>query len=404
MSLRAARGTRAVLRVVVALGLTPAVAASPAHASSITIETTGFIVGTNALVFTAAPGEANTLIVNRVDALTAEISDTSGSPITLPAGCLHPGGVLSVAQCTSAPFPLERLRLNLGDGDDQVTHAGSSIPWQGLTILGEAGSDQLLGAVLAPCTLCSTPGTAVLDGGPNNDTLTAGPGFHELLGGSGNDTLTGGTGDDRLIGGPGGDLISGGAGADTVSYEDRTSAVSVDLASTVRSAGNSEDCRSLPFCLEKDGIGDDVETLLGGSGADTLVGDGEANAIDGGPGDDMLAGAGGPDTLTGGGGTDVLDGGPGADTMSGAIVDYSSRATPVVAAPQTEDPILGWIGPTSGAGGEGDRLRGVTHVRGGQDDDDLRGFRRIEGGPGDDTISTYANPDGKLDQAFGGPG
>ena len=72
-----------------------------------------------------------------------------------------------------------------------------------------------------------------------DDHLTGGAGDDELYGGSGDDTLMGGAGDDVLIGGQGADAMSGyiqdgpesgDIGKDTVSYEDATSSVTVDLS------------------------------------------------------------------------------------------------------------------------------------------------------------------------------
>src|SRR3712207_7887142 len=50
----------------------------------------------------------------------------------------------------------------------------------------------------------------------------------------------------------------------------------------------------------RDSIDDDVEVLIGGSGADTLVGSGLANELDGGAGNDTIRGRGGTDVLKGG--------------------------------------------------------------------------------------------------------
>ena len=106
---------------------------------------------------------------------------------------------------------------------------------------------------------------------------------------------SGGAGDDVLDGGPGNDGLHGGAGdADQAYYGWRTAPVSAQLGGAGVVAG------------EADTIGDDIESLAGGSGDDELTGDDGANLLRGGLGNDTLTGGGGVDTLRGDGGTDTL--------------------------------------------------------------------------------------------------
>jgi Ca2+-binding RTX toxin-like protein len=123
--------------------------------------------------------------------------------------------------------------------------------------------------------------------------------------GSGNDSLAGGDADDSLAGGEGDDLLRGGGGADnlfgnedvdTVSYEDYTAPVSVDPD------GKPDD----GVAGEGDTVGNDVETIIGGTRGDRLRGSVTANRIVGGPGGDVLNGKDGKDALLGGGGRDRL--------------------------------------------------------------------------------------------------
>ncbi|MBX3411476.1 MAG: right-handed parallel beta-helix repeat-containing protein [Pirellulales bacterium] len=81
----------------------------------------------------------------------------------------------------------------------------------------------LLGGTGADTLINKTAFTAVLNGGPGNDTLLGGAGIDFLLGGAGNDVMNGGggidmllgsAGDDSLYGGGGRDLLIGGAGGD----------------------------------------------------------------------------------------------------------------------------------------------------------------------------------------------
>ena len=82
----------------------------------------------------------------------------------------------------------------------------------------------------------------------------------------------------------------------TVSYQDATAAVQVDL-----SYGKSQDTK---------GAGTDTikncANLIGGQFNDTLLGSALANAIEGGAGSDRIFGDKGADALTGGAGADVF--------------------------------------------------------------------------------------------------
>ncbi|MEA2711416.1 MAG: hypothetical protein QOF78_4017 [Phycisphaerales bacterium] len=172
----------------------------------------------------------------------------------------------------------------------------------GGTIRGMGGNDTLRGASDA---LYLDP--ILLDGGAGNDTLIVSPGGSgegNLFGGAGNDSLVGGGGDDNLIGGSGADTMRGGPGNDTVDYSARTAPVTVGLG-TLSDDGEAG---------EKDNVATDVETIIGGSGADTLKGHNNNNRIEGRGGNDTLIGLGGNDTLLGGAGSDRLEGGDGNDT------------------------------------------------------------------------------------------
>src|SRR6185295_14762220 len=65
---------------------------------------------------------------------------------------------------------------------------------------------------------------------------------------------------------------------------------------------------------EGDNVKTDVETVVGGDGADTLTGSSGNNKLVGGIGNDSLNGAAGDDILDGGVGADVMVGGAGNDT------------------------------------------------------------------------------------------
>lgn len=193
---------------------------------------------------------------------------------------------------------------------------------------------------------------AILRGGDGDDTLIAGPGPNELHGETGADTFVfyqdGGASDS--------DSVAGGAGVDTLDFRHFTAGVTVDLSA----AGRPQEIvrGELRMVLASP---EDMENVVGGSGADTLLGNALDNTFVGGAGADLtIDGRGGRNTieaaedanltltdtslmiglsnkpllniqraiLTGGAGANVLDasafrghatllGGPGSDTLIG---------------------------------------------------------------------------------------
>lgn len=142
------------------------------------------------------------------------------------------------------------------------------------------------------------------------DTLLAGSREDGILldgilldGNGGNDTLSGGLGDDWLAGGVGADTISAGVGNDTILFDAADLAIDggdgFDTALVSGSTGVTLDL----------GVAN-IESAVGGDGADTLYTNGTARVI--------LSG-GGNDTLTGGQGSDLLTGGAGTDEISGRL-------------------------------------------------------------------------------------
>ena len=109
----------------------------------------------------------------------------------------------------------------------------------------------------------------------------------------GDDTLQGGIGDDTLRGGEGNDIIVGGADNDTVTYDDASAGVDVDLANYSATGGAGND--SIYH----------VENVVGSDHDDTIAGDAKSNILDGGAGDDTLSGGDGADTFVFEDGTDT---------------------------------------------------------------------------------------------------
>ncbi len=224
--------------------------------------------------------------------------------------------------------------LDGGDGTDTVTYAGN-------------GS-----AVTVNLSLTSAQNTI----GAGADTLVS---IENLIGSSYNDTLTGDGNANTVEGGLGNDILNGGAGIDTVSYSSATSAVIVNLATTV--AQNTV------------GAGTDAitafENILGSAYNDTLTGNSGANIITGGNGNDLIQG---------GLGNDVLIGGNGVDTVS---YTAATAAVSVNLATTTAQNTL-----SAGT----DTLSGFENILGSGFNDTLAGDGNnnvIEGGLGNDILN-----------------
>jgi Ca2+-binding RTX toxin-like protein len=262
-------------------------------------------------------------------------------------------------------------------------------------------------------------GRTLLRGGPGNDSIFAGEGTDELRGGPGDDWLWGNSGSDRFVADStddGADWIEGGDGHDLVDYRERTAAVSVTL-DFERNDGTTG---------ENDLVGWDVESALGGRGADRLVGDDNANGLHGGPGGDTVIGGDGADRLHGDHGADVIDGGPGDDWIDDGTGADDARGGP---GDDEFEPSQNGVQADLYDGGEGSDtisyggLRtpyaGVTvDLDGAADDgvpgenDNVLGFEtltgtylddRLTGGPGEETLIGGDGAD-VLDTVDGAPG
>jgi Ca2+-binding RTX toxin-like protein len=143
-----------------------------------------------------------------------------------------------------------------------------------------------------PATIVGTGAGETLTGTSGNDVIAGLGGNDTISGAGGNDTICGGDGADKLDGGSGADFLSGQAGIDIVTYGTRSTAVTVDI-DNVADDGNSSDGPA----GARDNVRADVESLIGGSGADALTGSTANNRLTGGPGADSLAGLGGNDIL-----------------------------------------------------------------------------------------------------------
>jgi Ca2+-binding RTX toxin-like protein len=314
--------------------------------------------------------------------------------------------------------------LSSGEGDDSLDGGTEDD-----ALVGEGGDDSLHGG----------SGTDELTGGPGSDSEFGGDGDDEigtswsLVPGvvqrdDGDDTIDGGPGNDVLNGGPGAlqvtsfltslrnidegpevpqqngtDSLHGGVGRDTVTYVKRATPVVLTLDGQANDGGPGE----------RDRIGADVESVVGGSGDDTIAGSASNDEVDGGKGSDTIDGGPGDDSLSGGRGDEGRDwilGADGNDTLSGLngpdrVVGGGGRD--VVAGGGGEDDLEGGDGDDAMTGGPGgdalagglgnDELNGSDPLLLGADGpDDLRGEEgtdSLHGGDGDDQLAGGPGPD-----------
>jgi Ca2+-binding RTX toxin-like protein len=307
------------------------------------------------------------------------------------------GGI--VASLAAGPHP---------DNDTWTTIEGIGGTTGADTLTGTSGADTLIGNGGAD-TLSGLAGADVLRGGtvagadsdpdrvsyaeratsvtvdllvganPDGDVLadvqsvTGGTGADVLRGDAAANVLDGGAGDDTLVGRGGADTLTGGEGANTASYEERATAVTVNLATGTNTDGDVLSGISRLV----GGAGDDA--LTGSSGADVLEGAGGADDLRADAGSDVLLGGEGDDRLEPGDGNDgAVDGGAGTDR----IAYDDGRSTGVTVN-------LADAGPDGGAGDGNEVAVNVEGVIGGPGDDVLTGSDAagsLSGGGGDDVL------------------
>ncbi|OBQ46453.1 VCBS domain-containing protein [Halodesulfovibrio spirochaetisodalis] len=206
----------------------------------------------------------------------------------------------------------------------------------------------------------------VITGNGGHDVISGNGGTNILYGGAGNDTFMGGEGADHFFGGS----ESADSGKDTVSYENSTSAVTVDLSGATSNAG---DAANDTFS--------GIENLRGSSFADTLTGDANANRIEGGAGADVIDGGAGNDVLSGGAGADSIDGGAGIDTVT--YSDNNRGVTVTMRDGNSE-------GTVQGGHATGDTLSNVEKFVGSRHNDSIAtddGLTYVDAGGGFDRLT-----------------
>ena len=299
----------------------------------------------DALVFRAAPGEANDLYVSdeggRIVFDDTPALDAAGAPCDRTE--FDPAGRV---RCDA---PAGGIRVELGDGDD-VLRVGAAMPG-GRTLTADGG-----------------PGNDRMQGGPGGDALAGGDGADELKGRAGDDTLDGGGGDDVVSGEDGADVVRGGSGNDVVGgggtaafadvidggpgldrldeYEYTAGGGGTEAPVTVTLDGVANDGRPgerdqvtdverikllVPATIDAAALPGPVELqvfntsaagsrLVGTAGDDTLTGYAYDDTIVGGAGADTIFGGYGNDAITGGPGRDVING----DSVTGSIAAYGN--------------------------------------------------------------------------------
>ncbi|MDO8185571.1 hypothetical protein Q5424_02370 [Conexibacter sp. JD483] len=281
------------------------------------------------LVYRAAPGEANAVIVRSED--PGELRFTDSSAIAFPAGVCRRADWddATVARCLFAG----PVRIETGDGGDRVSLFNDLPAAQAFVVDGGAGDDRLSVDAGGPAaTLLGGDGNDELSGGTGDDVLDGGAGNDTLAGGFGRDTLRGGDGDDSLLGDalkPFADTIDGGAGRDTIVNDWVNDPANTPIGVTLDGVAND----GLP------GEGDNVvgveaiqvnqpATLVAGAdavafrvfqtgpGASKLVGSDQADTLTSYDYADTIDGRGGDDTIEAGLGDDDITGGPGRDTIN----------------------------------------------------------------------------------------
>ncbi len=307
-----------------------------------------------------------------------------------------------------------------GGGDDTISGAYGFDGTPGSTFYGDDGNDTIYGTTRG----ANGNGNDVIYGGAGDDHLYS----NQFNGSSG--------GDDIFDGGTGDDTIVGGDGQNTVTYQDATGGVTVNLS--------QEDAYYKLTADVGGGMGTDtlqyIQNLTGSDYADRLTGNEFDNTLDGGKGNDTLdisqktgnnpfgpPGT-GEDTVLGGLGNDTIiagndldagdkiDGGAGNDTVTiggDAYAAFTFAATTMVNVETlklaagnsygltTDDATVAAganLGVDGSALGAGDVLTfdgshetdGSFTVNGGAGNDVLRGGKgnyTINGNSGNDTIN-----------------
>jgi Ca2+-binding RTX toxin-like protein len=325
--------------------------------------------GGRTIVFTAAAGERNSVLVDRDPGFTDDLYqlEDQDNPVTAGPGCANKprtpfsGTEPEIVRCETAG--VTAIKVVLGDEVDSTRFGDLSGNVITDAVEGGDGIDRIV----------ASGGPSVITGGAGDDTIDSR---------GGDDQVSGGGDDDDIAGGPGSDTIVGDAGKDVIRGYAFPSTAEVGIVTKFR--------------------GGETNVLSGGAGNDTLEGDNGPDRISGGAGNDKLHGGGAGDSLSGDAGNDTLEEG---DTSG----DAESES---VGGPIASDTIRGGAGkdtatyctrrgttPLSisldgkrndGRKGEGDNIAGDVEnaIGGGESNDTIRGSGRANVLSGD-CISTF---------------
>jgi Ca2+-binding RTX toxin-like protein len=299
---------------------------------------------------------------------------------------LAPFGLVSADQAD--PFLTGAMRVVASGADTQVQAFGTqggdaNAQWYTVATLaglapGALTADNFVGgfspnANALPLVLAGTAGADTLAGGDANDAIAGNAGNDVLDGGfAGNDTLQGNDGNDTLIGYGGDDSLDGGAQVDAILGGSGNDTI-------LGGDGNDSAFASLVHdhsLLSWTG-------LSGGAGNDSIDGGNGNDAIDGGTGIDTLLGGAGADTITSVDAADSVVGGIGNDlvtVLSGSGLSVNAGA---------DNDLVQGQGPGGGPFANA-RITGSTFVLGTGDDTlSLAGVDHstINGGDGNDVIT-----------------
>jgi serralysin len=268
--------------------------------------------------YVANDGETNQVAV-RVIGSKLVISDGT-APITARNGCTLNGN--REAEC---PINVGSVIVLLRDRNDRIQYAA---PHQA-SVSGEQGDDTIFGAIRS-----AVPGRSIE------------PVFY-----------------------------FGNAGRDTIDYVAADRGVRVDT-DDFPGAGLSEDGRP---GIDRETIGDDIETINGSSFADVLFGSGANDLLRGRNGDDVIAGRGGADIIdedSTANGADTISGGDGSDDR----IFYSLRTSGVTVSLDGQR--------NDGATGEQDNISASVEDIGGTNFRDV-----LTGNSAANTIEAFGGPD-----------
>lgn len=339
---------RFLLPRLVAVGVLAASTATPAGAAQV-------VRDGDAIVLRGVGSEANHLAAAVDDFAPSHLrlSDRTDSPLTADPslGCtITSSGFGQFASCPAAGFT--RLRIEGGDGDDELDISPHDLPISGEVVLdGGAGTDDLEGPTTdRPVTMLGGAGNDAFKGGRGPDVIDGGEGNDQVDGGDGNDIVRGGPGDDVVIGGRtlSADVIDGGPGRD-MSKGDWYDAnlpdngplsVTFDGLANDGRPGEGDNVTSVEVIETKR-----VATLVAGDAADAPVEFSVTNTAAGGSklvgtrfddrlrtdtSDDVLDAGAGNDAIDAGYGNDVITPGPGRDTV---LADGGAGACDLVSCP-----------------------------------------------------------------------